>query len=115
MKICCLIDSLNSGGAQRQMTWLVRALVGNGHDVRLMTYHKFDHYLPLIQECGVEPENIQSPSKVGRFWNFRSAIRKKKPDAIISFLDTPNFIGLFAGMRPQRIPVIVSELSLIHI
>ena len=109
MKICCLIDSLNSGGAQRQMTWLVRALTGNGHEVRLLTYHQYPHYLSLIRDCGVEPENIESSTKFGRFWNFRSAVRMQRPDVILSFLDTPNFIGLFAGMWPSRIPVIVSE------
>ena len=109
MKICCLIDTLNSGGAQRQMTWLVRALVGKGHDVRLLNYHKFDHYLPDIEACGVKRELINSESKIGRFWKFRSAIRRRRPDVIISFLDTPNFIGLFAGAPPKKIPVIVSE------
>ena len=109
MKICCLIDTLNSGGAQRQMTWLIRALVGKGHDVRLLNYHKFDHYLPEIEACGVERELVTSDSKIGRFWKFRKAIRRNRPDVIISFLDTPNFIGLFAGASPNKIPVIVSE------
>ena len=109
MKVCCLIDSLNSGGAQRQMTWLIRALVANGHQVHLMTYHSYDHYLPLVRESGVEPDCFDSTTKVGRFWKFRCEIRAVKPDVIISFLDVPNFIGLFAGMSPGRIPVIVSE------
>lgn len=109
MKICCLIDSLNSGGAQRQMTWLVRSLVELGHDVRLLTYHQFDHYLPLVQSVGVEPENVESSSKAGRFWNVRSAIRRHQPDAIISFLDTPNLLGVFASLPPKRIPIIVAE------
>jgi len=109
MKICCLIDSLNSGGAQRQMTWLIRALVGNGHDVRLLTYYEFDHYRSAVTDCGVVPENIDTSTKVGRFWKFRTEIRRQRPDAIISFLDTPNFIGLFAGAAPRGIPVIVSE------
>lgn len=109
MKVCCLIDSLNSGGAQRQMTWLIRALASNGHQVRLLTYHKFDHYLEIVRSAGVEPECFDSYSKVGRFSAIRSAVRKDKPDVIVSFLDTPNFLGLFAGMSPNRIPVIVSE------
>ena len=109
MKICCLIDTLNSGGAQRQMTWLVRALVGKGHEVRLLNYHKFDHYLPAIEACGVKRELVASSSKLGRFWNFRKSVRKQRPDVIISFLDTPNFLGLFAGASPGKIPVIVSE------
>lgn len=109
MKICCLIDSLNSGGAQRQMTWLIRSLVDNGHEVRLLTYYEFDHYRKAVTDCGVVPENINTGTKVGRFWKFRSEIRKQRPDVIISFLDTPNFIGLFASSVPNRIPIVVSE------
>lgn len=110
-KICCLIDSLNSGGAQRQMTWLIRALTHGGHQVRLLTYHQYNHYLPVVRECGVEPENIDSSTKVGRFWKFRKAVRKERPDVIISFLDIPNLLGLFSAMPPDRIPLIVSERS----
>ncbi len=94
------------------MTWLVRALVGNGHHVRLLTYHQFDHYLPVVQSVGVEPENIESSTKVGRFWKIRSVIRRDRPDAIISFLDTPNLIGAFSALPPKRIPLIVSERNL---
>jgi glycosyltransferase involved in cell wall biosynthesis len=94
------------------MTWLVRALVGNGHQVRLLTYHQFDHYLPVVQSAGVEPENIATSTKVGRFWKFRAAIRQDCPDVIISFLDTPNLIGVFAALPPKRIPLIVSERNL---
>lgn len=113
LKICCLIDSLHSGGAQRQMTWLVRSLVQNGHSVRLLTYHEFDHYLPLVRSLGVEPENVSSGTKVGRMFRVRSAIRRESPDAIISFLNTPNLLGIFSSLPPgKRIPLIVSERSL---
>ena len=111
MEICCLIDSLNSGGAQRQMTWLIRSLVELGHDVRLLTYYEYDHYLPLVRSLGVKPENVESSTKIGRFWNVRAAIRKHKPDVIISFLKMPNMMGVFAGLPPKRIPTIVSERS----
>lgn len=94
------------------MTWLVRSLVEHGHQVRLLTYYQFDHYLPEIRALGVEPEHITTSTKVGRFWRFRSAIRKQIPDAIISFLDTPNLIGAFAALPPKRIPLIVSERNL---
>jgi len=109
MNICCLIDSLNSGGAQRQMTWLIRALVKKGNQVRLLTYHDYSHFRQTVVDSGVEPEVYDGSSKVGRFWEFRKLIRKDRPDVIISFLDTPNYIGLFAGAQPRKIPVIVSE------
>ena len=109
MKVCCVIDSLGSGGAQRQMTWLVQLLVQRGHDVSLLTYHDFDHYLPLIRSVGVEPICLSTPSKLGRIRRFRRQIKQLKPDVIISFLDVPNMLSVFAALPPRRIPVIVSE------
>ena len=113
MKICCLIDSLGSGGAQRQMTALIGALTRRQHDVRLVTYFKgFDHFLPDIRALGIEPENVEASSKFSRFRKIRSSIRKTSPDCIISFLNTPNLIGVFSSLPPKRIPIIVSERSL---
>ena len=58
MKVCCVIDSLNSGGAQRQMTWLVRILAERGHDVRLLMYHDYRHFSPEVERYGVSPDVI---------------------------------------------------------
>lgn len=109
MRIACLIDSLNSGGAQRQMTWLCRALVEAHYDVQLFTYHDFEHYKPDVQALGIEPVNVSANSKAGRFWAVRKAIRASQPDLIISFLDTPNLLGIVAALPPSPIPIIVSE------
>ena len=110
MKICCLIDSLGSGGAQRQMVALVEMLLRREHDVRLITYFKkFDHFLPDILALGIEPENVDVTTKFGRFRKIRKAIRKDRPDCIVSFLNTPNLIGIFSSLPPRRIPIIVSE------
>ena len=111
MKICCLIDSLGAGGAQRQMTALVGALSQRGYEVTLLTYHKFDHFLPDVQQF-IEPKTIESSSRLGRFWSLRREVRKQRPDCIISFLDTPNLLGVFSSLPPDRIPIIVSERSL---
>lgn len=111
--LCCLIDSLGSGGAQRQMTRLIRALVDQGHRVRLVTYYpQFDHFLPEVKSLGVEPEYVETPSKLQRFLGVRRAIRRRQTDCIISFLDTPNLMAVFSSLGLTRIPVIVSERSL---
>ena len=109
MKICCIIDSLGSGGAQRQMTWLVRALVSRGHEIQLLTYYDYDHFLPLIREVGVEPESIATASSFGRFWAARKKVREFGADVIISYLNTPSILAVYASLMPARIPVVVSE------
>lgn len=113
MKICCLIDSLGSGGAQRQMTRLIGTLIERGHQLELLTYFsEFQHFLPAVRAYGVEPQNVSSTSYWGRFWGIRRRIRRMKPDCLISFLNTPNLLAVFSSIGWPRIPVIVSERSL---
>ena len=113
MKICCLIDSLGSGGAQRQMAELVKALVQRGHETRLLVYHPhLNHFQPDVEAVGVQPEAIVSQTKLGRIRATRKLVRADRPDCIISFLHTPNLLGVAAAISPSRIPLIVSERSL---
>jgi glycosyltransferase involved in cell wall biosynthesis len=111
--LCCLIDSLGSGGAQRQMTRLIRVLVERGHRVRLVTYYRqYDHFLHDLESLGVEPEYVDTRSKLLRFWSVRSVIRRSQTDCIISFLDTPNLMAILSSLGLTQIPVVVSERSL---
>ena len=66
MKICCLIDSLGSGGAQRSRGWCDHLLSRDKHDFRLLTYNQFDHYLSLVQSVGVEPESETVEARLAR-------------------------------------------------
>ncbi len=113
MNICCLIDSLGPGGAQRQMTGLIHLLAAAGNQVRLVNYHReHRHFLHEVIAAGVEPEYIDSKTRIGRVWKIRRAIRAMKPDCLISFLDSPNMMAVAASIGRPRIPVIVSERAL---
>lgn len=113
VKICCLIDSLGSGGAQRQMAALIRTLVGRGHEVRLVIwYPQFDHFFPDVRGVGVEPESASARTRLGRLWKVRRIVRKGLPDCLISFLASPNLHAIASSPGFPRIPVIVSERAL---
>jgi glycosyltransferase involved in cell wall biosynthesis len=108
-----MIDSLGSGGAQRQMTALVRALVKQGHEVRLLVwYPQFDHFFPDVRSVGVEPENAGAKTRLGRLWKVRRMVRQQSPDCLISFLTSPNFHAVATSPGFHRIPVIVSERTI---
>ena len=45
MRILCVIDSLGSGGAQRQMVSLAQGMVARSHEVEFFVYHpELDHF-----------------------------------------------------------------------
>lgn len=111
-KIVCLVDSLGSGGAQRQMTELLRALSERRYEPILVTYHReHDHFLPAVQDLGICPHYIDKKSILGRAGAIRKLIKVLNPACVVSFLTAPNLYALFGTIGWRSIPTIVSERS----
>lgn len=113
MKILCVIDSLGSGGAQRQMVNLTSGLKAKGHDVELCIYHpKLDFYRSMVDEAGIWINEIHGVSgfsfKVVR--NIAKLLRQKDFEVVISFLPSPNVYVLLASfLSMSTLKIIVSE------
>ncbi|MCK4753238.1 MAG: glycosyltransferase family 4 protein [Planctomycetes bacterium] len=110
MKITCLIDSLNSGGAQRQMYILATLLKKRGFDVEILIYHNLNFY-DSVDSANVATRFVASKNKIHRIFAVRRAIRSSNPDVVISFLDAPNIIAELAGLPRRNYALIVSERS----
>lgn len=109
MKVICLIDSLNSGGAQRQLCMLAMGLKQLGFDVQIITYHQFDFFQPIVEKQGVSLKLIESKTKFHRILNIRRAIRRSNPDIVISYLNTPNLLAELSCIPTRNFGLIVSE------
>ncbi|MDH7502489.1 MAG: glycosyltransferase family 4 protein [Verrucomicrobiota bacterium] len=112
MRIICLIDSLGSGGAQRQMAYLAVLLKQAGHDVRLLKYHPLDFFEPFVVSKGVRVDTLNGLSPLKRICAVRAYIRNACPDAVIAFLSTPSLLAELSGLPRRRFKIIVSERSL---
>lgn len=110
-KILCLIDSLASGGAQRQLTGLASLLKREGFEVKVIAYHDIPFYLPQLLKSGVDYEYV--PCGVGLLDRLRKigrAIKIFGPDVVISYLDMPNIIACILHItNRKRWKLIVSE------
>lgn len=112
MKLLFVIDSLVSGGAQRQMTLLVSGLAARGHDVDLYLYYpQYNYFLPEVEAAGVK---VLRGAKRRRFdlepiRAIAKLMRQSTYDAAVAFLNTPSLYLVAAGIfsRPRRL--IVSE------
>lgn len=112
MKILFLIDSLGSGGAQRQVVTLSRYLTDRGHDVSILVYAEGDFFETQVRENGVRVIKLFATNYFKRICAVRKAIHQGGYNAVISFLDTPNFLNnLSAISRHRRWKVITSERS----
>ena len=111
MKILCFIDSLVSGGAQRQLVNLAIVFQKKGHCVSFLTYSFGNFYLNLLKDANIEVCQIKTNNYVSRVLECRSFIRKGQYDVVLSFLETPSFISEVAGFPFHKWKIVVGERS----
>lgn len=88
-RILCFIDSLGSGGAQRQMTELAKLLHQAGYPIKVLfwVYYRNDHFLvDELRESNVETEYaVQMRNTRTRFFEMQKVIQKYDPEVIVSY------------------------------
>lgn len=109
MKILCVIDSLGSGGAQRQLVELALGFKERGNTVSFLTYHKITFFYPVLNKAEISITCIRANNYLKRFLQMRSFIRRGKFDAILSFLEAPNLICELAGFPFRKWRLVVGE------
>lgn len=109
-RIFCLIDSLGSGGAQRQIVGLASFLKKKGYVVKVVTYYDIPFYKFYLDDNLVENETLVcGRSFCVRLTKVLRALRQFQPDVVISFMDTPNILSSVAKILRNRFKLIVSE------
>lgn len=111
MKILCVIDSLGSGGAQRQLVSLAIEFKKRGKEVSFLVYHNENFFQELLVNEGIHVEAIIETSYFKRIFKMRNYIRKGNYDAVLSFLEAANFICEFAGLPSRNWKLVVGERS----
>jgi glycosyltransferase involved in cell wall biosynthesis len=112
-KVVLLIDSLVSGGAQRQIVVLANELYRRGYCVTVLRYYPRDELSHFV-DPGVKLVHVPRHSRFDLAYAFRLRrfLIQEKPYCLISYLTTPNFWARVVG-RLARVPrIITSERSL---
>lgn len=115
MKILCVIDSLGSGGSQRQMVNLACGLKSKGHDVEMLLFFP---ELRFFREEVNAARILVHEVHTGKGFSFKvlgkliNLMRTDKYEAVISFLHTPSiYVELARMIARPRLRLIVSERS----
>lgn len=109
-KVICLIESLGSGGAERQMSGLAVLLKQQGLDVEVWTYYPNDFYLPTLQAAGVKYRYIaQAQPQKKRISVLRRELLGAAPDTVIAYLDQACIVACIVKMLGAKFNLIVSE------
>lgn len=109
-RILCLIDSLASGGAQRQMVGLASLLQDKGYVVKIVTYYDIPFYRSFLVQNSIDHESLSCrKGLVSRLFAVNKAIKRFKPDVVISYLDTPCLLACIIKGFSKGWKLIVSE------
>lgn len=111
MNILCVIDSLGSGGAQRQMVELAKGFKERGHVVSFLVYHNINFFKDSLDAANIPVFAIVEPRYIKRLIKMRKYIRQSGCDAVLSFLDAANFICEVAGFPWRKWKLVVGERS----
>lgn len=111
MKILCVIDSLGSGGAQRQLVGLAIGFKNNGHQVSFLIYHSRNFFQEILDSYNIAINVVNEINYCKRIMKMRSFIRVGNFDIVLSFQESANFICELAGFPWRRWNLIVGERS----
>lgn len=118
MRILFTIGTLGGGGAERNVSLLANELAKRGYEVGILTIWGDEQVYELDERITYMPINPPSGNKLWRFFKqlsgIRPAIKKYKPDLVISFLADVNAFVLLMS-RFMKCKVIVSERNDPHI
>lgn len=92
-KVVCLIDSFNSGGAQKQMMLLANGLIKNKFKVATLQYHNLNFWGNYLDKRILRLKSVHK-SKFIRTFKIMYSLYIYNPKYIISFLHIPNNYAL---------------------
>ncbi len=112
MRIVFFIDSLASGGAQRQLVELAKGLKGRGNDIFVICYERLLFFADELEDADIEVIPITQRNKFENIRNFRRTAREIKPDIIQAYLHGPGVIAELGSFFGKRWKLITTERSI---
>ena len=117
MKILFLIQSLNVGGAERQLILLSNGLAARGHDVSVASFYpgKLDGELGRSVKL-IPLEKRSRWDNFATFVRLLKVVRETGPDVVYSFLVVPNLISAMLKIIFPRVRVIwgIRSSNILH-
>lgn len=108
--IVCFIDSLNSGGAQKQIVALALLLAEHDYDVKVVGYWNSTFFLSALEKYNIKYICVnEGGNKYKRIIELYKYFRHEKPFCVISYLNTPGIIACLLKILGCRYKLIVSE------
>lgn len=113
-QIIYLIDSLASGGAQRQLIKLVSKIDKSLINPLVIVYHDIPFFRKELLDANVPLLTIKKNDKIGVsfFFKFVLEVRRQRPLIIHSFLNVPNIYARLAKLFCPIQAIVTSERNI---
>lgn len=108
MKVLCLIASLGTGGAERQMTYLLSFLNEKGIIPDVLTYYETtDDY--DLSGIDLNRHTVNVRGKISKILKILHTMHSQKPDVVLSYCSIPNYIACLYGILHPKCRIVISE------
>ncbi|MBD5415019.1 MAG: glycosyltransferase family 4 protein [Bacteroides sp.] len=113
MKVLLVIESLGSGGAERQLTLLASLLKATGNEPIVVTWEDLNFFGEFLKVHSVRHILLRPESRIDRMLKVAALMKSERPDAVVSYLPMANeTVALARLLCPGiRTRLIVSERS----
>jgi len=116
MKISILIYSLASGGAERQVSILLKELSKNYKITLVLMNNTIFYDIPKDVEIVFLEKSNPNESGIQKFLKlpflglrYKKILKKKKIKVSLSFMNRPNYVNIFAKLFGSKVKTIISE------
>jgi len=107
-RLLYLIGQLHTGGSERQLCYLFRAMDRERYKpaVVVWTHGEDDVYVPQIRALGVPLYSFpQNHSRAAKLHAFRGLVRQLQPEVVHSWSFYTNFVAYWAARGTEALPV----------
>lgn len=108
-----LIDNLNAGGSERQLSELAAGMVDRGHVVEIFCYNAmgegvFDQY---VQERGVKLHRMKGTSRRQKLCGIKRWTETFRPQIVHGFMKRASSLAVMSNLPWRRFGVVASDFS----
>lgn len=109
-RVTLVTDRLCSGGSERHLVNLALGLKRRGHEALVLVYWPDDFFEKALTEAGIHVKFVAARNRLHLIFAMRGAIRRSRPDVVITFKGMPNALAELAGLPRRDFALITSEL-----
>ncbi len=112
LRVTLVVDELNTGEAHRHLLLLAVGLKERGCHVETLLHRNERYSLGVLEQEGIPVVRVGSINRLHRIAAMRGAIRRSRPNVVISLQPGANIPAEMSGLPTRDFVVIASERNL---